>query len=107
MKYITPILLALVVLPTVALGGAIWSQNSVTNTYESRIVAIDAKIEELATREAELLLPYRNSYYAEMRGNYFPVIDIQKEVAQLQEEKSILEVAYWLINNSFEETKGN
>ena len=81
------------------------NQNSVTNTYETRIIEIDAQIEQLTTREYELLLPYRNAYHAEMSGDYFPVLEIQKEVAQLREEKKILTVAYWLINSSFEETK--
>ena len=107
MKYMTPILLALVVLPAVALGGAVWSQNNVTNTYETRIIEIDAQIEALTTREVEMLLPYKNAYYFEMSGNYMDLVVIQDEVTRLQEEKRILEVAYWLINSSFEETKGN
>lgn len=106
MKYITPILLALVVLPAVAWGGSLWSQANVTNTYEARIVAIDAEMEQLTTREAELLLPYKNEYYAEFGSNYPYLLEIRQRQAELNEEKRILEVAYWLINNSFEETKG-
>ena len=106
MKYITPILLALIILPTVAFGGAIWNQQNVTNTYEERIKVIDAQIEVLTTREAELMMPYRNEYLFEMNSTkYTNVLTIREEVEKLQEEKRILEVAYWLINNSFEETK--
>ena len=111
MKYVTPILLALVVLPAVALGGAVWSQSNVTHTYEQRVLEIDAKIEELTTREAEL-----NLGFAELcpercnqswQDKYYLRIQMQEEVAKLEEEKRILEVAYWLINSSFVETKAN
>ena len=103
MKYITATLLALVVLPAVAFGGVVWSQNNVTNTYEQRIVEIDAQIEQLTTREVEIMLPFKNEYYFETQStNYVDVLAIREEVAKLQEEKRILEVAYWLINNSFE-----
>lgn len=106
MKYITSILLALIVLPAVALGGAVWSQSNVTNTYEQRVVEIDAQIEELTTRETELsmsisgLCPVRCT--KDWKEKYHLIIQIEEEVAKLEEEKRILEVGYWLINNSFE-----
>ena len=106
MKYITSILLALMLLPAVALGGAVWSQKSVTNTYETRVAAIDAQIEELTTREVELDLKYpehRDYGYNPVVAQQFVIkMQIQEEVAKLQEEKKILTVAYWLINESFE-----
>lgn len=111
MKYITAILLALVVLPAVAFGGVVWSQNNVTNTYEQRIVEIDAQIEQLTTREVEIsigyseLCPERCSL--EWQEKYWLRLQIQDEIAQLEEEKRILSVAYWLINNSFENEQIN
>lgn len=102
MKYITAFLLALVVLPTVALGGALWSQQSVTETYETRVVAIDAELEELTTREAELAISFSEVYYSQYNAErYAARMEIAERKAQLLEEKRILEVAYWLINESF------
>lgn len=104
MKYITAFLLALVVLPSIALGGALWSQKSVTETYEARVVAITAELEELSTREAELNLNYVE-YYTEhnpkLAEKYAIKMDIQARRAELLEEQRILDVAYWLINESF------
>lgn len=103
MKYVTPILLALVILPTVALGGALWSQQNVTNTYETRIKAIDAEIEILTTREAELSIPTScPEMCSRYETTYAAWMETQNQIAQLEEEKRILEVAYWLINTSFE-----
>ena len=110
MKYITPFLLALVILPAVAYGGSVWSQSNVTNTYENRIVEIDAQIEQLTTREVELDLKYPESreygHNPFIASQFAIKMQIQEEVATLQEEKRILEVAYWLINESFVTTKG-
>lgn len=95
--------MALVILPAVAFGGALWSQQNVTNTYETRVMEIDAQLELLTTQEAEILMPFRTEYQAELNGLYPALLEIREQKAELQEEKRILEVSYWLINNSFKE----
>ena len=105
MKYITTLLLALLVLPAISYGSVVWSQRNVTNTYQERLRNIDAQVELLTTRELELSIKYPEyidyGYNPKVAEQFAIKMEIREELAKLQEEKRILEVSYWLINESF------
>jgi hypothetical protein len=106
MKYITPLLFALLIIPAAAWGGSVWSQQSVTTTYEQRLEAIEQR---LVAIEAEKLVVIGDKpaigcpeFCRLTAEEYGQLMQLEEEVAELYDEKRILDVAYWLINESFE-----
>ena len=102
MKNIIITALLLVLIPTTIFGyEAVLRQSALESTYTSRIEAIDARVEVLNESYSLIVSEYSSLYYAEMYGRNAELIEIQSELAQLKDEKRILEVSYQLINDSF------